>query len=246
MQDPIQVIAGQCTVRHEGEETTESEGRVVVLVKPDGTVLVHDATGYQPARWLTRAESVQLSVSEGDFELRAQRDGADLRVSGTGVDVAAFPATAAGPRVGTCPDCGAGLVRAAGAVTCLGCGAAFALPRDATITDATCADCGLPTISVRRGADLTVCLDRRCDPIDEAVRDRFDGEWECPTCGTALRITRNRTLEASCATCEAQYPIPYGTASGACACGLPWFETDRGGRCLDPDCAESRSVSPPP
>lgn len=246
MQDPIRVIAGQCTVRHEDEETTESEGQVVVLVKPDDTVLVHDATGYRPAGWLTRAESVQCSLSEGDFELWAQRDGADLRVSGTDVEVSEFPATVAGPRVGTCPDCGAGLVRAGGEVTCLGCGAAYALPRDATVTDATCSACGLPTISVTRGADLEVCLDRQCDPIDDAVRDRFDGEWTCQTCGTDLQVTRNRTLEAYCPSCEAHLPIPNGTVAGTCACGLPWFETDHGGRCLDPECTANRPLSPSP
>ncbi|AOW79391.1 DNA topoisomerase I [Halodesulfurarchaeum formicicum] len=236
MQDSIRVIAGQCTVTHEGDSTSESEGQVVVLVKPDNTVLVHDATGYRPAGWLTRAESVQLSLSEQAIDLRARIEETELRVTGEDVTVTEFPATVAGPAVGTCPTCGAQMVRAGGEVVCLGCGDAYALPRDATVTDRTCSDCGLPTISVTRGAALEVCLDRRCDPIDEAVRERFDGEWACPTCGSDLEIDRQRTLGARCPNCEVHYPIPDGVVDGTCACGLPVFETDHGRQCLDPDC----------
>jgi DNA topoisomerase-1 len=237
MQDTIRVIAGRCTVRHEADEHTETEGSVVILVKPDNTVLVHDAEGYRPAGWLTRADSVQLSMSEESVDLRATTGDERLLVSGTDPAVAEFPVTTAGPHVGTCPSCGESMVRSAGEVTCLGCHTSYALPRDATVTDSTCEHCGLPTISVTRGTDLEVCLDRECEPIDAAVESAFDGAWACPTCGTDLDIARNRTLGAQCPDCETHYPIPNGTVDGTCACGLPWFETAHGGRCLDPECS---------
>lgn len=242
MQDAIRVIAGRCTIRHEADEQTESEGEVVVLVKPDNTVLVHDVSGYRPAGWLTRADSVQVSLSEGRFDLRAYSGEEVLQVTGEDPSVAEFPATTAGPSVGTCPACGETMVSAAGEVTCLGCGAAYTLPRNATVTDTTCEACGLPTISVTRGTDLTVCLDRECGSLDAAVREEFGGEWNCPTCGTGLEIARARTLGAQCPTCETHYPIPDGTVVGTCSCGLPWFETDHGGRCLDPGCSTADST----
>ncbi|MFB6085743.1 MAG: DUF91 domain-containing protein [Halodesulfurarchaeum sp.] len=237
MQDAIRMIAGRCTVRHEADEQSESEGDVVVLVKPDNTVLVHDASGYRPAGWLTRADSVQLSLSERSFELHANSGGETLQVTGEDPTVAELPATTAGPVVGTCPDCAATMVRAAGEVSCLGCGATYPLPRNAAVTDSTCETCDLPTISLTRGTDLEVCLDRECDPIDAVVRATFEGEWHCPTCGSTLEIARARTLGARCPTCETHFPIPDGRVAGTCDCGLPWFETDHGGRCLDPACS---------
>lgn len=237
MQDAIRVIAGRCTVRHEADEQSESEGEVVVLVKPDNTVLVHDVTGYRPTGWLTRADSVQLSLAEGAFDLRAQSGEETLHVTGEDPAVAEFPATAAGPAVGTCPDCGASMVRAAGEVSCLGCGVSYPVPRNATVTDSTCETCGLPTLSLTRGTDLEVCLDRECEPLDAAVRANFAGEWQCPTCGSTLEIARARTLGAQCPTCETHFPIPDGHVAGTCNCGLPWFETEHGGRCLDPECS---------
>jgi DNA topoisomerase-1 len=239
MQDAIRVFAGQCTVTHQADETTEQEGEVVVLVKPDNTVLVHDASGYRPAGWLTRADSVRLSRQEDSVDLRASKDGEHLRVLGETSSFAEFPVTAAGPPVGTCPTCDGTMVRAGGDVSCLDCGDSYRLPRDADVTENTCDTCGLPTISVTRGATFEVCLDRECESIDEAVTDRFDDEWDCPTCGTPLSIERERTLLATCPTCDDRYSIPSGEIAGTCECGLPWFETERGGRCLDPDCTAS-------
>jgi DNA topoisomerase-1 len=56
--DGLRVLAGDCTVIEDGDERRERRGRVVVVVKPDDTVLVHDRTGYQPVAWLTRADAV--------------------------------------------------------------------------------------------------------------------------------------------------------------------------------------------
>ncbi len=237
MHDEIRVFAGKSTVTHVADETTEGEGEVVVIVKPDNTVLVHDDSGYRPAGWLTRADSIRLSRQDGTLSLRARKDGETLEVTAVDIDSAAYPVSPVGPSVGTCARCSGTMVRAAGAVTCVDCGDSYRLPRDATVIGEACADCGLPTISVSRGETFEVCLDRECESIDEVVIDRFDGEWTCPACGTPLSVERERTLQARCPTCEERYSIPSGDVSGTCECGLPRFETDRGDRCLDPDCS---------
>ena len=56
----MRVIAGDCTVRSGGRRETTRRGRVVV--KPDDTVLVHDADGYQPVAWLTRPAELTLTT----------------------------------------------------------------------------------------------------------------------------------------------------------------------------------------
>ena len=236
MQDAIRAFAGRSTVTHDAEETTEQEGEVVVLVKPDNTVLVHDASGYRPAGWLTRADSVRLSRQDGHLQLEARKDDESLSVTATDTDAAVYPVSPVGRPVGTCAACSGTMVRAAGEVSCLDCGDSYRLPRDARVTDEACAECGLPTISVTRGAEFEVCLDRDCESIDEAVIERFDGEWTCPTCGRPLEVDRERTLLARCPNCEDRYSIPNGVVAGTCECGRPRFETDRGDRCLDPDC----------
>lgn len=239
MEERIRVFAGDCTVTYQGESETVQRGTVVTLVKPDNTVLVHDADGYQPAAWLTRAQSVQLSGDGTGFALTALSDGAELRIrSHQGEARTSFPASPAGSEVGGCPDCGCVLVRSAGAIICTGCLSRWGLPRDATLTDETCLQCGLPQISVERGAKFRVCVDSACDPLDSAVAERFDGAWACPDCSVPMTIERAGTLQAVCEVCGADHTIPAGSNVGSCACGLPAFETARGKRCLDSGCGE--------
>jgi len=59
--DSIATLAGDCTVRFEGREDHEERGAVLLIEKPDGTVLVHDREGYRPVAWLTRADAVSWS-----------------------------------------------------------------------------------------------------------------------------------------------------------------------------------------
>ncbi|MFB6134466.1 MAG: DUF91 domain-containing protein [Halanaeroarchaeum sp.] len=233
MQQTIRAFAGRCTV---SETDATQEGTVVALVKPDNTVLVHDVDGYQPMAWLTRADAVQVERNDGGFRLRARKSGETLSISGADVAHAEFAASPSGPRVGTCPTCTNTLVRQRGAITCVGCGESYPLPRDAVLTDDTCEACGLPTLSVERGAHFEVCLDRECESIDAVVRDRFAEEWSCPTCDGTLDIERNRGLRATCGRCDRSHPIPSGIAGDRCECGLPTFETRAGVGCLDPEC----------
>jgi len=239
MPGPLRLLAGDCTVTFDDADDTRRErGNVLVVAKPDDTVLVHDARGYRPVAWLTRAEAVTCSraspptvlAQDGDRRLhvRANEDAEFTRV----------PASHAGTPVGDCPDCAAPLVRARGGVACLDCDREHGLPGGATVLDERC-DCGLPRLRVERGAAFEVCLDRTCDPLDDRVRERFDGEWVCPDCGGALRVLRRGGLIAGCEhypDCETGFAVPRGVVEGTCDCGLPVFETAGGRRCLDANC----------
>ena len=234
------VIAGRCTTTFEGTRDRHQHGDVLVLVKPDNTVLVHDADGYQPVAWLTRPESVtvgekRVTAQDGDQYLAVEIH--DTHVRGR------YPTSDAGIPVGDCPDCRATLVRTGGGVSCPTCGS-YGLPTGATVLDETCQDCGLPRIRVQRGASFVVCLDRDCESLDERVRAAFDREWSCPDCGGDLRVLRRGGLLVGCEDypdCETGFAVPDGLHDGTCDCGLPLFDTPTGRRCLDSTC--SRSVA---
>ena len=237
----IRTIAGDCLVRFEGSRGRTVRGRVVVLVKPDDTVLVHDVDGYQPAAWLTRPES--LSVTHDPLRLLASDGEATLRVEAVGeVVVADHDATDAGTPVGTC-RCGGQLVRSGSDVACLGCAERFGLPDGASVTESTCG-CGLPQFRIERGERFELCLDYECGSLLEAVRGRFDRNWACPNCGGDLRILRRGGLIAGCEEypdCETGFAIPDGRVIGSCDCRLPLFERPDGPRCLDTACSAGGS-----
>jgi DNA topoisomerase-1 len=245
--DTTRVFAGDCTAVHDRQERSEYRGRVVVIVKADNTVLVHDAEGYQPVAWITRAEVVacerevgRIVAKDGDERLRILVHDED--------GFARYPTSAAGVPVGECPDCGSELVREGGAVSCIGCGDRYGLPTGATVRDDHCDDCGLPRIRVERGVPLDLCLDRSCDPLVEAVREEFDRAWTCPDCGSDLRILRRGGLLVGCddyPDCETSYSFPAGVAVDTCDCGLPVFRTPSGRRCLDATCRASSSADVP-
>ena len=254
MPETIRVFAGDCTTTFEGDRTRTQRGRVVVVIKPDRTTLVHDADGYQPVAWLTRPDSLTVET-DGAPPTRRADDCADdagfgvvaragdqvLRVvSNDSSGRAEYPVSEAGVPVGEDPDTGEPLVRAGGDVVGVDSDVRYPLPRGATVTDGSCPDCGLPTIRAEAGAAFEVCLDRSCDPLDDAVRERFDRAWTCPECGADLRIIRRGgRLLAGCDAypdCETAFAIPAGIVDGECDCGLPTFETARGRRCLDGGC----------
>jgi DNA topoisomerase-1 len=235
----IRVVAGDCTVVYDdGETREEHRGRVTTVIKPDGTVLVHDCDGYQPVAWLTRASSV-LCSRDGGFSVDARDDRERLRVLAHREDgFATYPTTAAGVPVGQCPDCEGSLVRARDAVVCIDCGDHYGLPAGATVRSDHCS-CGLPRLRVERGVSLDVCLDHSCEPLVEAVSAEFDREWTCPSCGSVLRVFERGGLLVGCddyPDCETSFSIPTGTIVDECACGLPVFETATDRRCLDTSC----------
>lgn len=247
--DDVRVFAGDCTTTFEGPRERTQRGYVVVVVKPDKTVLVHDADGYQPVAWLTRPDSLTIETgTDGGFSLTARTADQTLRVVShrpTGrVD---FPVGEAGVPVGECPDCarsesrsGGPLVRTGGDVLCLECGARYGLPAGATVLDDTCEACGLPRMRVERGDVFDLCVDVGCESLADAVRERFDREWECPDCGRNLRVRRyDGRLFLGCdgyPDCETAFSLPAGVVVGTCDCGLPVFEMATGRRCLDGTC----------
>jgi len=236
MHDGTTVLAGDCTTIAEGAREREQRGDVIVVVKPDNTVLVHDAEGYQPVAWLTRADSV--AIEDGAVTAR-DGDGLLRVVTHDEHGSARYPASEAGVPVGDCPDCKSALVRANGGVSCTGCDARYGLPADATVTGGRCEACGLPTARVERGRAFEVCLDRDCESLDDRVADAFDREWDCPDCEGDLRILRRGGLLAGCERypeCDVAFSVPTGVAVDDCACGLPVFETASGRRCLDGTC----------
>ena len=241
MSETIRVFAGDCTTTFEGARTRTQRGRVAVVIKPDRTVLVHDADGYQPVTWLTRPDSLTVETDDGGFGIVARADEQVLRVvSNAAAGRAEYPVTEAGVPVGSHLETGEPLVRAGGAVVGLDSDVRFPLPAGATVLGDTCEACGLPRIRAEAGAAFELCLDRSCESLDEAARERFDGEWTCPDCGADLRIVRRGgRLLAGCDAypdCETAFAVPAGVVVDECACGLPLFETARGRRCLDATC----------
>lgn len=240
MQNAIRIFAGACTVNYEGEADTRQQGTVLTIVKPDNTVLIHDASGYQPAAWLTRPETVEITHNAEGYEIVATAD--DHRLSVRSVDHHGhmqYPISPAGAPVGTCPDCEQAMVRAGGAVVCIGCLTSLSLPHDATVAEACCPTCRLPTMILQRGAEVRVCLDETCDSLVSHLAERFDGRWSCPTCDGVMLMGRDGSLQLECADCDRRHTVPAGLVSERCSCGLPRFGTARGDRCLDTDCDRS-------
>lgn len=241
----IRVFAGDCITTFEdearGDRDRTQRGRVVVLVKPDDTVLVHDADGYQPVAWLTRPDTVTVEANGDGFTITARAGDQRLQVrSVDATDRQALPASEAGVPVGDCPECRGPLVRTGGAVRCVGCSERYGLPIGAAMADTACPDCGLPRIHVERGEPIDVCLNPDCEPLADRVRDALDGAVDCPDCGAPLRV-REATgrMFLGCdryPDCEASFPVPTGRIVDDCACGLPVFKTASGRRCLDPTC----------
>lgn len=234
MPETAHVIAGRCTAVFEGSEPQEQHGEMVILVKPDNTVLVHDADGYQPVTWLTRPDSV--TVTGGTV---AARDG-DQSLTITVHESRAHQRhriNDAGVPVGDCPECSGALVRADGRLFCPDCTVEHPIPSDATILDDTCTACGLPRVRVQRGCSLVCCPD--CESLTDRVRDAFDRQWDCPDCKRKLRVLYRGGILLGCdryPDCEIAYSFPAGTHEGTCNCGLPVFKTATGRRCLDSGC----------
>jgi DNA topoisomerase-1 len=234
MPEQAHVIAGRCTTVFEGSREQEQHGDMIVLIKPDDTVLVHDAEGYQPVAWLTRPDSVTVTC-----ETVAARDG-EQSLTVTIHDTRAHddqPLGEAGVPVGECPDCDGELLRASGKLSCPDCETAYPIPRDTTVLEDSCSDCGLPRVRVQRGCSLVCCPD--CDSLTDRVRSAFDRQWDCPECSGELRVLYRGGLLLGCdryPDCEVAYSFPTGMHDGRCSCGLPAFETASGRRCLDSEC----------
>lgn len=67
-------IFGRCTVEYEGRAASHlGPGDRHVMLKPDGTVLVHTDEGHQPVNWQPPGCSHEPSVEDGRFQIRSLR-----------------------------------------------------------------------------------------------------------------------------------------------------------------------------
>ena len=67
-------IFGRCTVEYEGRAaSTLGPGDRLVVLKPDGTVLVHTDEGQKPVNWQPPGCTHEPSVEDGQFRLRSRR-----------------------------------------------------------------------------------------------------------------------------------------------------------------------------
>ncbi|MGM0604821.1 MAG: topoisomerase DNA-binding C4 zinc finger domain-containing protein [Halobacteriota archaeon] len=240
----LRVFTGDCTTIFDGTRDRVQRGRVVTVVKPDRTVLVHDADGYQPVAWLTRPDEITIEEDDEGFSIVARTDSQTLRVvSNDHASSWTAPIGAAGTPVGTCPDCDGPMVRVRSEVSCLDCGDRYGLPSGASMLETSCAACGLPQMAVERGDRFELCIDYACESLASAVRDRFGGEWDCPDCTGSLDVkSPDGRIFLGCdryPECETTFSIPAGVVVDECDCGLATFATAGGKRCLDGSCAAS-------
>lgn len=75
VQRKMLIVVGRCWVRYVGRATSKLEkGERVLMVKADGSVLVHRATGYEPVNWMPSGDTVfQVGAKDDVLEIRAVR-----------------------------------------------------------------------------------------------------------------------------------------------------------------------------
>lgn len=70
----VVTIVGDCSVTYDGRASSRLDpGGRLVVVKPDGTVLVHSTTGQQPVNWQPPGCEQQLTVQDGELILESHR-----------------------------------------------------------------------------------------------------------------------------------------------------------------------------
>lgn len=83
------LIAGNCTGRFIGSVEKHFEGNHIVMVKPNGTIIVHAADkGVRPCVYMTGAHGISLerNLVDAEVELFATKDGEELEIAFTSVD----------------------------------------------------------------------------------------------------------------------------------------------------------------
>jgi len=73
--DAIVTLFGRCTVDYEGRAaSTLGPGERLVVLKPDGTALVHTDEGQQPVNWQPPGCTHAVHVEDGQLVLRSERE----------------------------------------------------------------------------------------------------------------------------------------------------------------------------
>ena len=69
------VVVGRCSVDYVGRSSSKlGEGDRLVIVKPDGSVLVHRPRGYSPVNWQPDSQYINVSLEEGRLLVRSVRE----------------------------------------------------------------------------------------------------------------------------------------------------------------------------
>ncbi len=72
----VLVIVGECRVEYEGRaRSILSGGERMVVVKPDGSVLVHRPTGHSPVNWQPPRSVTESRVVDGELRIESFRKG---------------------------------------------------------------------------------------------------------------------------------------------------------------------------
>ena len=68
------ILVGNCWVDYKGRASSTLEsGERIVMIKEDGSVLVHRPTGYVPVNWQPSGCMFQTKVKDGNLQVRATR-----------------------------------------------------------------------------------------------------------------------------------------------------------------------------
>lgn len=68
------LVVGNCMVYYEGRASSKLDwGERLLIVKSDGSVMVHRPTGYEPVNWQPPGSVFQVEFEEGKLKIRAAR-----------------------------------------------------------------------------------------------------------------------------------------------------------------------------
>ena len=68
------ILVGNCWVDYRGRASSKLEpGERIVIIKEDGSVLVHRPSGYEPINWQPAGCNIQTSVKDETLQVRAIR-----------------------------------------------------------------------------------------------------------------------------------------------------------------------------
>ena len=68
------VMVALCSIEYEGRGASRlGPGERLIIVKPDGSLLVHRSTGYSPVNWQPESDSITIQVRDEGLVLRSVR-----------------------------------------------------------------------------------------------------------------------------------------------------------------------------
>ncbi len=69
------VILGSCSVVYEGRGASKiGKGERLIVIKPDGAILVHRPTGYSPVNWQPESKVITIEARDNELVVRSIRE----------------------------------------------------------------------------------------------------------------------------------------------------------------------------